>query len=188
MKRIAVYCGSSVGDDEIYTSQAKRLAHVLHQHNLGLVYGGGNIGLMGIIADEMMQLGSEVIGVIPQRLVDREVAHHGISKLIVVDTMHERKNKIFELSDACIAMPGGIGTMEEIFEAFTWTQLGFHHKPCGVLNVNGFYNLLDDLLNNMVQHKFLRESQKNILLFDDDCNKLVSRLLSFRNESAVLHQ
>ena len=134
---------------------------------------------MGVIADEMLLLGGEVIGVIPQRLVDREVAHKGLTQQFVVKDMHERKMKIFELSDACVAMPGGVGTMEEIFEAFTWTQLGFHRKPVGVLNVNGFYDLLNALLNNMVEHKFLKPEHKNVLLFDEDSGSLVERLMKF---------
>ena len=180
MKRIAVYCGSSKGDEEIYSSHAKELAQIIFDNKLGLVYGGGNVGLMGVIADEMLRLGGEVIGVIPQKLVEYEVAHQGITEQIVVKDMHERKMKIFEISDACIAMPGGVGTMEEIFEAFTWTQLGFHRKPVGVLNVNGFYDLLDALLNNMVQHKFLKQEHKEVLLFDDNCKSLVDRLVNYQ--------
>lgn len=131
MKRIAVYCGSSIGDEDIYTEQAKHLAHVLFSKNLGLVYGGGDVGLMGIIADEMLALGGEVIGVIPKRLVEYEVAHKGLTQQIIVDDMHQRKMKIFALSDACIAMPGGVGTMEELFEAFTWRNLDFTANPLG---------------------------------------------------------
>jgi len=180
MKRIAVYCGSSKGDEIIYSEQAKTLAQIIHSQKLGLAYGGGDVGLMGVIADEMLRLGGEVIGVIPQRLFEYEVAHKGLSELIVVGDMHERKMKIFELSDACIAMPGGVGTMEEIFEAFTWTQLGFHRKPVGVLNVNGFYDLLDALLNNMVEHKFLKAEHKEVLLFDNDPEKLINRLVNYK--------
>jgi hypothetical protein len=180
MKRIAVYCGSSKGDEEVFSSKAKELAQVLVKNNLGLVYGGGDVGLMGEIADEMLRLGGEVIGVIPKRLVEYEVAHKGLTQQIVVDDMHQRKMKIFELSDACIAMPGGVGTMEEIFEAFTWTQLGFHRKPVGVLNVNGFYDLLNALLNNMVEHKFLKQEHKEVLLFDEDCNSLVNRIINYQ--------
>jgi uncharacterized protein (TIGR00730 family) len=179
MKRIAVYCGSSTGDEEIFTQRAKQLAGVLHERGLGLVYGGGDVGLMGVIADEMLRLGGEVIGVIPQRLVDYEVAHKGLTQQFIVSDMHERKMKIFSLSDACIALPGGVGTMEEIFEAFTWTQLGFHRKPVGVLNVNGFYDMLNGLLDNMVAHRFLKQERKEVLLFDDDCSSLVNRLLQF---------
>ncbi|MEI6509310.1 MAG: TIGR00730 family Rossman fold protein [Bacteroidota bacterium] len=182
MKSIAVYCGSSKGDEGIFSEYAKQLAQELYKNNLGLVYGGGNVGLMGVIADEMLRLGGEVIGVIPKQLFEYEVGHKGITELIVVGNMHERKMKIFELCDACIAMPGGVGTMEEIFEAFTWTQLGFHRKPVGVLNVNGFYNLLDDLLNNMVQHKFLKQEHKSVLLFDENPESLVDRIINYKFE------
>src|SRR5688572_13649621 len=134
MKRILVYCGSATGSDPAYADAAISTARMLHQNGMGLVYGGGNVGLMGILADEMLRLKGEVIGVIPTLLVEREVAHAGLTELHQVDDMHQRKMKMFALSDACIALPGGIGTMEELFEAFTWTALGFHRKPCGVLN------------------------------------------------------
>ncbi len=179
IKRIAVYCGSSVGDEEIYKTEALKLVQAMYQRGIGLVYGGGNVGIMGIIADEMLRLGGEVIGVIPKRLMEKEVGHTGITQQIVVDDMHQRKAKMFELCDACIALPGGIGTMEELFEAFTWSQLGFHYKPCGVLNVNGFYKPLDDLLQHMVNHKFLKQEFKNMLLFNDDVNTLMNDILSF---------
>lgn len=183
MKRIVVYCGSNAGDDARYADKAAELARVLHAHGLGLVYGGGNVGLMGVLADEMLRIGGEVIGVIPQKLVEMEVAHSGLSELIVVNSMHERKERMFALSDACIAIPGGAGTMEELFEAFTWTQLGFHHKPVGVLNVNGFYDLLNALLENMVQHRFLRADHKALMTFDEDCDRLVKRMLNDNREA-----
>jgi uncharacterized protein (TIGR00730 family) len=179
IKRIAVYCGSSVGDEEIYITKALALIQDMHKRGYGLVYGGGNVGIMGIIADEMLRLGGEVIGVIPKRLMDKEVGHTGLTQQIVVDSMHERKAKMFELCDACIALPGGIGTMEELFEAFTWSQLGFHFKPCGVLNVNGFYKPLDDLLQHMVDHKFLKQDFKNMLLFNGHVETLLNDLEDF---------
>lgn len=179
IKRIAVYCGSSVGDDAVYMEQAKKLIHLMHQQQMGLVYGGGNVGIMGIIADEMMALGGEVIGIIPQKLLEKEVAHHGITQLIVVDDMHQRKAKMFECCDAIIALPGGIGTMEELFEAFTWSQLGYHNKPCGVLNVNGYYNQLEAFLQHMVEHRFLKQEFKDMLLFDENAESLISRLNEF---------
>lgn len=179
IKRIAVYCGSSIGDEEIYKTQALALVQAMHKRGYGLVYGGGNVGLMGIIADEMLRLGGEVIGVIPKRLMDKEVGHTGLTQQIIVDSMHERKAKMFELCDACIALPGGIGTMEELFEAFTWSQLGFHYKPCGVLNVNGFYQPLNDLLQHMVNHNFLKQDFKNMLLFNDDVNVLLNDIETF---------
>lgn len=185
IKRIAVYCGSSTGNELVYVEEARKLARAMHKRGLGIVYGGGNVGLMGIIADEMLKLGGEVIGVIPQKLFEKEVAHLGITELIVVNTMHERKARMFELADACIALPGGIGTMEELFEAFTWSQLGFHDKPCGVLNVSGFYNKLEDLLQHMVDNRFLKQEYKHMLLFDAEVDSLLERLQQFEFPQAL---
>ncbi len=179
IKRIAVYCGSAKGNDPVYVEQAKAIIHEMHKNGMGLVYGGGNVGIMGIIADEMLQLGGEVIGIIPQKLLEKEVAHHDITKLIVVQDMHQRKAKMFELSDAIIALPGGIGTMEELFEAFTWSQLGYHDKPCGVLNVKGYYNHLQEFLQHMVENQFLKQEFKDMLLFDEDPASIIKRLQSF---------
>jgi uncharacterized protein (TIGR00730 family) len=179
MKRIAVYCGSSVGDEEIFITQSLELINEMYKRGYGLVYGGGNVGIMGVIADEMLRLGGEVIGVIPKRLMDKEVGHTKLTQQIVVDSMHERKAKMFELCDACIALPGGIGTMEELFEAFTWSQLGFHYKPCGVLNINGFYQPLDNLLQHMVDHAFLKQDFKDMLLFNDHVDTMLNDLEAF---------
>ena len=182
MKRILIYCGSAKGNDAAYEQAAVATAQELVKRNLGLVYGGGNVGLMGVMADEVLRLGGEVIGVIPQRLMDKEVGHNGLSELFVVNDMHERKAKMFELSDACLALPGGIGTMEELFEAFTWSQLGFHHKPCGVLNINGYYNSLHALMQHMVDSGFLLQQHKDQLLFEQDVPTLFDVLLSKENE------
>jgi uncharacterized protein (TIGR00730 family) len=179
IRRIAVYCGSAKGIDPIYVEQAKAIIHEMHAKGMGLVYGGGNVGIMGIIADEMLKLGGDVIGIIPQKLLEKEVAHHGITQLIVVEDMHQRKAKMFELSDAIIALPGGIGTMEELFEAFTWSQLGYHEKPCGVLNVKGYYNHLHEFLQHMVDHGFLKQEFKNMLLFDSNPTAIIARLQAF---------
>lgn len=178
MKRILVYCGSAKGNNEVYQASAVRFAQLLVEHNLGLVYGGGNVGLMGIIADEVLRLGGEVIGVIPKRLMEKEVGHQHLTDLFIVDNMHQRKAKMFELSDVCIALPGGIGTMEELFEAFTWSQLGFHQKPCGVLNVNGYYNALEQLMQHMVSSGFLKQQHKDQLVFETDAEQLLQKLLS----------
>src|SRR5215216_2949562 len=142
MKRVCVYCGSSIGNQRIYREVAEVMGSVLARRRIGLVYGGGNVGLMGVIADAVLAGGGEVIGVIPQSLADREIAHDGVTDLRIVDSMHTRKAMMAELSDAFIAMPGGVGTFEEFFEAVTWTQLGVHRKPCGLLNVAGFYTPL----------------------------------------------
>ncbi len=179
MKRIAIYCGSSVGDELIYQTEAKVLVQAMFDKGYGLVYGGGNVGIMGVIADEMLRLGGEVIGVIPRKLMEKEVGHTGITELIVVEDMHQRKSKIFELADACIALPGGIGTMEELFEAFTWSQLGFHYKPCGVLSTNHFYQPLEVLLQHMVNHKFLKQEFKDMLLFNESPVALLQQLETY---------
>lgn len=182
MKKILVYCGSAKGNDGVYQNAAITLAGLLVKHNLGLVYGGGNVGLMGVIADEVLRLGGEVIGVIPRLLMEKEVGHQNLTELFVVEDMHQRKAKMFELSDACIAMPGGIGTMEELFEAFTWSQLGFHHKPCGVLNVNGYYDALHRLMQHMVDTGFLKQQHKDQLIFDADEEQLLRKVLTATND------
>ena len=138
MKRVCVFCGSSIGAKPAYAEAARNMGRLIAERRIGLVYGGGNVGLMGVIADAALEAGGEVIGVIPLALADREIAHTGLTQLHIVDSMHTRKAMMAELSDAFIAMPGGVGTFEELFEAITWTQLGLHRKPCGLLNVDGF--------------------------------------------------
>jgi uncharacterized protein (TIGR00730 family) len=182
MKRIVVYCGSAKGDDPVYAEAALQLARIMVKQEIGLVYGGGNVGLMGIMADEVLRLGGEVIGVIPQRLMDKEVGHTGLSQMFIVNDMHQRKAKMFELSDACIALPGGVGTMEELFEAFTWSQLGFHFKPCGVLNVKGYYDALNNMMQHMVDTGFLKQLHKDQLLFDTDIESLLQKIKIASNE------
>ncbi|MES2560090.1 MAG: TIGR00730 family Rossman fold protein [Bacteroidota bacterium] len=182
MKKILVYCGSAKGNDPVYQTSTVKLARLLVEHNLGLVYGGGNVGLMGILADEVLRLGGEVIGVIPLRLMEKEVGHQNLTEMFIVDDMHQRKAKMFELSDACIALPGGIGTMEELFEAFTWSQLGFHEKPCGVLNINGYYDALHQLMQNMVHSGFLKQQHQDQLIFDTDEDQLLRKVLSATND------
>ncbi len=177
VKRIAVYCGSAKGVNPVYTESDLALTRLLHKKGIGIVYGGGNIGLMGIMADEMIRLGGEIIGVIPKLLLEREVAHHGLTELIVVSDMHQRKSKMFQLSDAVIAMPGGIGTMEELFEAYTWTQVGFHQLPCGLLNTNNYYHHLIGLLNHMTKEGFLKSKQKEMLLVANEPETLLDKLL-----------
>ena len=153
MKRICVYCGSGRGENPIYTTAARELGNLLVREGLGLVYGGGRIGLMNEIAETVLAGGGEVTGVIPQVLVDKEVAHTGLSDLRIVNTMHERKALMAELADSFIAMPGGLGTLDEFFEVLTWGQLGLHRKPCGLFNVNGFYDHLLDMLDYMTGEK-----------------------------------
>ena len=179
MKSLCVYCGASPGHSPAYTIAAKQLAVTLVNQDIVLVYGGGNIGLMGVIADEVLALGGKVTGVIPQALVDKEVGHTGLTQLHIVDNMHQRKAIMAELSDGFIAMPGGIGTLEELFEVMTWAQLGFHQKPIGLLNVSGFYDGLLHFLEHTRQQGFLRASHLDILLSSPEPNDLLQQLKTY---------
>jgi len=176
MKHVAVFCGSNFGEDPAYLAAAKSLAYAIVESDMKLIYGGGAVGLMGAVVDHVLDLGGEVIGVIPQKLADAEVAHKNLSTLHVVDTMHQRKALMAELADGFIALPGGIGTLEEIIEVFTWTQLGFHSKPCGILNVNGFYNKLHDFLSDMSTAGFLKNSHLESLLIREEPDVLLDAL------------
>ena len=173
MKTICVYCGSNAGNDPAYASQAKALGTRLAADNIALVYGGGNVGLMGIVADAVLANGGEVIGVIPQQLVDWEVAHRGVTRLEVVDSMHTRKARMFELADGFVAMPGGFGTLDEMFEMLTWRQLGLGKKPCAFLDVNGFWQPLMAMLDTMVRERFLHAEQRNDLWHGSDIDTLL---------------
>jgi uncharacterized protein (TIGR00730 family) len=179
MKRVCVFCGSNAGIRPEYGIAAQGLACVLARLGLGLVYGGGNVGLMGIIADSMLEADGEVIGVIPQSLVAKEVAHRGVTELRIVDTMHQRKALMNELSDAFIALPGGFGTLDEFFEILTWSQLGIHGKPTGLLNVSGFYDSLLAMLDHAVAERFLRPAHRELVIADIDADSLLLRLASF---------
>ena len=179
MKRVCVFCGSNAGIRAEYGIAAQGLATVLARRGLGLVYGGGNIGLMGMLADSMLEAGGEVIGVIPQSLVAKEVAHHDVTELRVVDTMHQRKALMNELSDAFIALPGGFGTLDEFFEILTWSQLGIHAKPSGLLNVSGYYDSLLAMLDHAVAERLLRPAHRELVIAATDADSLVQRLLSF---------
>ena len=179
MKRVCVFCGSNAGIRPEYGIAAQELAAVLARRGLGLVYGGGNVGLMGVLADSMLQAGGEVIGVIPQSLVAKEVAHRGVTELRIVDTMHQRKALMNELSDAFIALPGGFGTLDEFFEILTWSQLGIHAKPSGLLNVSGYYDSLLAMLDHAVTERLLRPAHRELVIADTDADSLLQRLLSF---------
>ncbi len=179
LKSLCVYCGSSAGASAIYADAARRLAHEMVSNGIALIYGGGGVGLMGIIADEVMRLGGEATGVIPQALMDKEVGHHGLTRLHVVKDMHERKALMAELADGFIAMPGGIGTLEELFEVLTWAQLGLHDKPIGLLNVEGFYDGLIQFVRHMVTQRFLKEEHASLMLHAGDAATLMRRLASF---------
>jgi len=187
-KCICVFCGSSLGASTAFADAAAELARHLVAQNVALVYGGGNIGLMGVLADAALAAGGEVIGVIPQFLVDREVAHTGLSALHVVDSMHERKAKMAELADAFVALPGGFGTFDEFCEVLTWSQIGLQHKPCGLLNVDGYYSPLLEMFERAEQEQFLRPQHRSILLTDTNPAALVSKLLAWEpdHERTVL--
>jgi uncharacterized protein (TIGR00730 family) len=176
MKSIAVYCGASLGADPVYADAARGLARALVDHNIGLVYGGGRVGLMGVIADEVLRLGGEATGVIPKQLVEREVGHAGLTRLFVVKDMHERKAMMSELAEGFIAMPGGMGTLEELFEMITWAQLGIHAKPIGLLNVNGFYDGLSTFVDHLVATGFVRPAHAALMTLDADPDTLIGRL------------
>lgn len=180
MKRIAVYCGSNQGTRPEYAAAAASLGTQLARENLELVYGGGMVGLMGILADAVLQNGGHVIGVIPEKLVIKEVVHEKLPDLRVVKTMHERKALMAELSDAFIAMPGGYGTLEEFCEVVTWSQLGLHAKPCGLLNVKGYYDPLTALLDHAVGERFLRPEHRELVLIDEEPERLLERLAGYR--------
>jgi uncharacterized protein (TIGR00730 family) len=164
MNRLCVYCGSSAGAGDDYAATAKELGRLLVQQEIGLVYGGSNLGLMGTIADTVLEGGGNVTGIIPQALHGKEIAHSGLTELHVVDSMHERKSLMAVLSDGFIAMPGGFGTLEEIIEVITWGQLGFHDKPCGLLNVSGYFDKLLAFLDHSRAEGFLRAQHRNMLL------------------------
>ena len=174
MNTICVYCGSNAGNNPAYAAQAKALGARLAAEGIALVYGGGNVGLMGIVADAVLANGGDVIGVIPQQLVDWEVAHRGVTRLEVVDSMHTRKQRMFELSDGFIALPGGFGTLDEMFEMLTWRQLGLGKKPCAFLDVNGFWQPLMAMLDSMVRERFLHAEQRNDLWHGDDIDILLA--------------
>jgi uncharacterized protein (TIGR00730 family) len=175
---VAIFCGSSSGEHPIYAEAAKQMAAAMVERDLRLVYGAGSVGLMGIIADEVLRLGGEVLGVIPKFLMDKEVGHRGLTKLIITESMHERKLAMAQAADAFIAMPGGVGTLEEIVEVFTWTQLGIHEKHCGLYNVNGYWNHLEGLLQHMVNESFLKEKHAGMMRSGEDAGALLDVVLS----------
>jgi uncharacterized protein (TIGR00730 family) len=173
MKKICVYCGSSSGKRPEYIESANRLAKMLVEQDIGLVYGGASVGIMGVIADAVLAGGGEVIGVIPQSLVDKEVSHSGLTELTIVKSMHERKAIMADLADGFIALPGGLGTLEELFEILTWSQLGLHTKPCGLLNVDGYYDKLCGFLDHAVEEQFVKTLHREMLLIEETPEKLL---------------
>ncbi|MFC0445558.1 TIGR00730 family Rossman fold protein [Pseudidiomarina halophila] len=174
LSTICVYCGANPGFSPVFKDAAIALADTLAAAGITLVYGGSSVGLMGTIADRMLTLGGQAIGVIPQALVDKELAHHGLTELHVVSSMHARKAKMAELADGFIAMPGGMGTLEELFEMLTWAQLGLHQKSCAVLNVDGYYNSLLNFLENATSQGFIRAEHRHLLISHDEPKQLLA--------------
>jgi uncharacterized protein (TIGR00730 family) len=177
---VAVFCGSNAGTDPRYAEVAHATGTLLAERGIALVYGGGRVGLMGVVADAVLAGGGHVTGVIPQHLWDKEVGHAGLSELLIVDTMHERKMAMADRSDAFVALPGGVGTLEELFEAITWTQLGIQSKPTALLDVAGFYAPLLGFLDQMVDAAFLRAGHRDMILAADDPAELLARLEAWR--------
>jgi uncharacterized protein (TIGR00730 family) len=177
---IAVFCGSSTGDDPVYEQAARLVGRTIAERGFGLVYGGGHVGLMGAVADSAVEAGAPVTGIIPQSLHEREVMHTGVDDLIVVDTMHERKMLMAERSDAFLALPGGPGTLEEIAEQWTWAQLGVHGKPCGVLNVAGYYDPLVALVATMRDRGFTQQRYTDLLFVSDELDVVLQYFLDHR--------
>jgi uncharacterized protein (TIGR00730 family) len=185
MKRLCVFCGSSTGGRTVYADATQRLGKAMAGRGLGLVYGGGHIGLMGILADSVLDSGGSVIGVIPQALVDKELAHERLSELQVVTTMHQRKARMADLADGFLALPGAFGTADELFEILTWAQLGLHAKPIGLLNVAGYFDALRAWLDHAVREGFLRPAHCQLLLEEEDPDRLLDRLEQYRPISEV---
>ncbi len=174
MKHLCIFCGSSKGNDPVYENTALELAEIIVNQRLTMVYGGGSIGIMGVLADKILSLNGKVIGVIPKFLYDLEVGHDNVTELIIVESMHERKQKMAEISDGFLALPGGFGTLEEMGEILTWIQLKLIRKPIGLLNINGFYDQFLDMLDNMVAAGFLKKNNRDILLSSNDPGEIVN--------------
>lgn len=179
MKRITVFCGSSFGTETLYTEQATLLGKTLAKENIELVYGGANVGLMGALADGVLNNGGKAIGVLPNFLRSKEIAHLDLTELILVESMHERKTKMNDLCDGVIALPGGFGTLEELFEMLTWAQLGLHKKPIAILNINGFYDSLIELTKTMVEKGLLKEANQKMLLVSDTIDDLLHQMKNY---------
>jgi uncharacterized protein (TIGR00730 family) len=176
MKRVCVFCGSSTGDDPVYAAEARLLGDGLARNGVGLVFGGGHIGLMGVLADSALDAGGEVIGVIPQALVDRELAHPRLTELRIVDSMHERKALMAQLADGFVALPGGFGTADEWFEMLTWTQLRIQHKPIGILNTRGFFDPLLAWIDLAIKEGFVQQKHRALFFVEENAANLLNRL------------
>lgn len=177
---MCVYCGSSPGRSEAYGDAARALAEALCERSIGLVYGGATVGVMGMLADRMVQLGGRVTGVMPRSLLDKEIGHPHLTEMHVVSTMHERKQLMIDLAEGFIAMPGGAGTLEEVFEVWTWGQLGFHTKPVGFLNVAGYFDRLVGFLDHAMEEQFIRPAHRSMLIVEEDPVKMLSQFSSYQ--------
>lgn len=182
MKSLCIFCGSNKGKNGSYKQAAEDLAKLLVKEDIALVYGGASVGLMGILADEVLKRQGKVFGVMPKSICRKEIAHGELTELFIVDSMHARKQKMYDLSDGFIALPGGIGTLEEFFEILTWSQLGLHKKPCGILNVDGYFDHLLKFMDHMVGEKFLKEKNRNLYLTESDPKLLLQRMTSYLPE------
>lgn len=179
LKSLCVYCGSSGGRREDYAGAARALAQAMVARGIRLVYGGASVGIMGAVADEVLRLGGEAVGVIPEALMRKELAHAGLTELHVTPSMHARKTLMAELADGFVALPGGIGTFEELFEVWTWGQLGFHRKPCGLLNVAGYYDGLIAFLDHAADEQFIREAHRSMLVVESEPAALLERFAAY---------
>jgi uncharacterized protein (TIGR00730 family) len=185
VERICVFCGASPGARPEYREATEELARLLTAEGIGVVYGGGGVGLMGALADAVLAAGGQPIGVIPRSLLEREIAHRDVHDMRVVGSMHERKALMADLADAFIALPGGLGTLEELFEVYTWAQLGLHRKPCALLNVEGYYDGVADFLAHAVEERFLRAETRELLMIETDAAALIERLRTFEPPALV---
>jgi uncharacterized protein (TIGR00730 family) len=185
VKRLAIYCGSATPADTVYIKAARAVGTELARRGIGVVYGGGRLGLMGAVADAALDAGGEVIGIIPQALVDAEVAHRGCTELRIVSGMHERKALFTELSDGFITLPGGVGTMDELWEAVSWSQLGYHEKPVGLLNIGGFYDALIAFNDHMKTVGFIRPQHAGILLADTALDGLLAQMANYQPHKTI---
>lgn len=184
MKSICVYCGSNAGSKVIYSERAAALGDRIAKEGLRLIYGGGNVGLMGVVANAVLEAGGQVTGVIPKQLADWEVAHRGLTELEIVGSMHERKARMFDLADGFVTLPGGFGTMEEIFEMLTWRQLGIGNKPCAFLDVDGFYAPLIGMIDRMVEERFLHAEQRTDLWHGEDIAGMLQWMREYKPAQA----
>ncbi|MBB1520419.1 LOG family protein [Aquipseudomonas guryensis] len=184
LKSVCVFCGASTGHNPLYREAATQLGRTLAERGLTLIYGGGAVGLMGVVADAVMAAGGQVIGIIPQSLERSEIGHKGLTRLEVVDGMHARKARMAELADAFIALPGGLGTLEELFEVWTWGQLGYHGKPLGLLDVNGFYQQLSGFLDHLVSEGFVRAPHRDMLQRSESAGELLDQLAAWQPDAA----